>query len=147
MYQKINKLPILGAVIFAVLSAPAHAKVEDLFKSTCASCHGETLTGGMAGSLVDKTWLSSGTDQALTDAINKGIASAGMPAFGSVLTDEEVRTLVVYIREAGAKVAQQQTPESEFGKAFKTKYHSVSTQEVLSTDGIVWALDFLPDNS
>jgi len=147
MYQKINKLPILGAVIFAALSAPAHAKVEDLFKSTCASCHGETLTGGMAGSLVDKTWLSSGTDQALTDAIKKGIASAGMPAFGSVLTDEEVRTLVVYIREAGAKAAQQQTPESEFGKAFKTKYHSVSTQEVLTTDGIVWALDFLPDNS
>ena len=73
----------------------------------------------MAGSLVDKTWLSSGTDQALTDAIKKGIASAGMPAFGSVLTDEEVRTLVVYIREAGAKAAQQQTPESEFGKALK----------------------------
>lgn len=142
-----NKLPILGAVIFAALSCSVQAKVEDLFKSTCASCHGETLTGGMAGSLVDKEWLTKGTDEALSNAIKKGIAKAGMPAFGGVLSDEEVRTLVVYIREAGAKIEQQKSPESQLGKVFKTKHHTVSTQEILTTDGIVWALDFLPDNS
>ncbi|MGB0988152.1 MAG: c-type cytochrome, partial [Pseudoalteromonas spongiae] len=85
-----NKLSILGAMLASIASLPSQAKVEELFKSTCASCHGETLMGAMAPSLVDNTWLTDGTDKALTNAIKNGIANVGMPAFGETLSDEQV---------------------------------------------------------
>ncbi|KPV97063.1 Soluble aldose sugar dehydrogenase YliI precursor [Pseudoalteromonas sp. P1-9] len=147
MYQKMNKLPILGAMLASIASLPSQAKVEELFKSTCASCHGETLMGAMAPSLVDNTWLTDGTDKALTNAIKNGISKVGMPAFGGTLSDEQVRTLVVYIREAGAKVERQKAPESSLGKVFTTKHQTGKTQEVLTSEGIIWAMDFLPDGS
>ena len=134
--------------VFAVSgTANASNKVEDVFKSMCASCHGDKLTGGMAGSLIDNNWLTDGSDKALADAINNGIEKAGMPAFGKTLSEEQVRTLVVYIREAGAKAKQEKQPESTLGQTFDTQYHQVVTKEVLESDGIIWALDFLPDGS
>ena len=148
MYQKVFKTALLTTACWFGLHAQANSQnVEQLFKTTCASCHGQELTGGMAGSLVDSQWLTEGTDDALMNAIKNGIVSAGMPAFGATLSDEQVRTLVVYIREAGAKAKQATQPESQMGKTFKTDYHRVITKEVTSSDGIIWAMDFLPDGS
>lgn len=148
MYQKVFKTALLTTACWFGLQAQANSQnVEQLFKTTCASCHGQELTGGMAGSLVDSQWLTEGTDDALMNAIKNGIVSAGMPAFGATLSDEQVRTLVVYIREAGAKAKQAKQPESQMGKTFKTDYHRVVTKEVTNSDGIIWAMDFLPDGS
>src|SRR5579883_3331508 len=33
---------------------------EKTFSTTCASCHGEKLTGGIGPNLVDQTWLHGG---------------------------------------------------------------------------------------
>ncbi|MFY8299068.1 PQQ-dependent sugar dehydrogenase [Pseudoalteromonas sp. SS15] len=148
MYQKVFKTTLLSAA--CMLSMASHANnqnVEQLFKTTCASCHGQELTGGMAGSLIDNQWMTEGTDTALANAIKNGIVSAGMPAFGATLNEEQIRTLVVYIREAGARAKQAKQPESQMGKSFNTDYHKVTTKEVTKSDGIIWAMDFLPDGS
>ena len=148
MYQKVFKTTLLSAA--CMLSMASHANnqnVEQLFKTTCASCHGQELTGGMAGSLIDNQWMTEGTDTALANAIKNGIVSAGMPAFGETLNEEQIRTLVVYIREAGARAKQAKQPESQMGKSFNTDYHKVTTKEVTNSDGIIWAMDFLPDGS
>ncbi|MCF2858355.1 PQQ-dependent sugar dehydrogenase [Pseudoalteromonas sp. SMS1] len=127
------------------LTAAATAKVEDVFKANCASCHGEKLQGGMAGSLLDSTWLSDGSDKSLAEAIKQGVKERGMPAFGASLSDEAIRTLVVFIREAGYRADTQTIQTPTLNTHFKTDYHSVNTREITSTTGIIWAMDFLPD--
>ncbi len=146
MYQKMNKLALLIVSLLCSQSAIAqNEKVEHVFKSTCASCHGQELTGGMASSLLDNQWITDGSDKALASAIANGIEKAGMPAFAASLSEEQIRTLVVYIREAAAKAKPQ--PESQLGQQFNSRYHAVTTKEITSANGIIWALDFLPDNS
>lgn len=148
MYQIISKTTQAAILIgFSINVHAATKKVEEIFKTTCASCHGEKLTGAMAGSLLDNQWLTDGSDKSLATAIKNGLPQAGMPAFSAMLNDEQVRSLVVYIREAGAKAKSVNTPESTFGKAFETQYENVKTKEVLESSGIIWAMDFLPDNS
>ncbi|MDK1288406.1 PQQ-dependent sugar dehydrogenase [Pseudoalteromonas umbrosa] len=125
----------------------ANEKVEDVYKSNCASCHGAQLQGAMASSLLDANWITDGSDDALTNAIKSGLVDRGMPAFGHALSEETIRTLVVYIRETSynADTAKIQTPT--LSKQFKTALHDVNTREVLSASGIIWAMDFLPDGS
>ena len=104
MYQKMNKLAMLVLGASTLISPYLCAKsVENTYKSMCASCHGDKLTGGMAGSLLDNQWLTDGSDKALANAIKNGLKQGGMPAFGAALSDEEVRTLVVYIRETSSQ--------------------------------------------
>jgi glucose/arabinose dehydrogenase len=123
------------------------AKVEDIFNSNCASCHGEDLTGAMAGSLLDEQWLTDGSDQALAKAIAEGIEGTSMPAFGDALSADTIRTLVVYIREARYKVANEQPNSYSFQKPIETQYHKVKLREVTRANGDIWALDFLPDGT
>ncbi|TQF67787.1 PQQ-dependent sugar dehydrogenase [Pseudoalteromonas luteoviolacea] len=137
----------LSILCTSSLTASAAVKVEDIFKANCASCHGEQLQGGMAGSLLDATWLKDGSDKSLSEAIKFGVKEKGMPAFGASLSEETIRTLVVYIREAGYRADVQAIKTPTINKRFSTKYHSVNTQEVTSTSGIIWAMDFLPDGS
>ncbi|MDK2596214.1 PQQ-dependent sugar dehydrogenase [Pseudoalteromonas obscura] len=138
---------IVAALGAAINQASANENVEDIFKNNCASCHGAQLQGAMAGSLLDTQWITDGSDKALANAIKNGLLDRGMPAFGHALTEQTIRTLVVYIRETSynADTAKLKTPT--LNKQFKTNRHNVNTQEVLSTKGIIWALDFLPDGS
>ncbi|KZN40888.1 PQQ-dependent sugar dehydrogenase [Pseudoalteromonas luteoviolacea] len=136
---------VLSFLCISPLIASADSRVEDVFKTNCASCHGSNLQGGMAGSLLDSIWLKDGTDKSLTNAIKQGIKDRGMPAFGSSLTDETIRTLVVYIREAGYRAESQTIQTPTLNKSFNTQYHTVNTRAVTSAKGIIWAMDFLPN--
>lgn len=133
-------------LITPVVSANTE-KVEQVFKANCASCHGEALQGAMAPPLTDKTWLTDGSDSALSNAIKLGIKGTSMPAFAEKLSDDTIRALVVFIREAGFKAAQQTQQTASASDTFTSKYHTIKTREIASADGVVWALDFLPDNS
>ncbi|KZN37932.1 hypothetical protein N480_14405 [Pseudoalteromonas luteoviolacea S2607] len=136
---------VLSIVCVSPLVALAETKVEDVFKANCASCHGANLQGGMAGSLLDSTWLNGGTDKSLTNAIKQGIVDRGMPAFASSLSDETIRTLVVYIREAGYRAESQAIQTPTLNKKFNTQHHTVNTRAITSAKGIIWAMDFLPN--
>ena len=84
MYQKVFKTTLLSTA--CMLSMASHANnqnVEQLFKTTCASCHGQELTGGRAGSLTDNQWMTEGTETALANANKNGNVSASMPALGA----------------------------------------------------------------
>jgi glucose/arabinose dehydrogenase len=130
-----------------VFGAAQADNVEQVYERDCASCHGKNLSGAMAPSLIDNQWLTDGSDKALANVIKQGIPSAGMPAFAATLSDQQIRILVVYIREAGEGAQSRQQAESALGKGFVTQHHQVKTREVTTSYGIIWAMDFLPDNS
>jgi cytochrome c oxidase cbb3-type subunit III len=67
--------------------------------ATCAACHGPDGKGNQAlgaPNLTDKIWLHGWGEQAIINAISKGISNP-MPAQGRLLTPEQVHVLAGYV--------------------------------------------------
>ena len=104
-------LLLLGVVFVA---APANAETAaDNYKLYCAQCHGLNMSGGGINaeslsvqprnhtSAKDMGMLS---DENINLAIKKGglavSKSSFMPPFGGILTDDEIKDMVKYLRDA-----------------------------------------------
>lgn len=70
-----------------------------VYETHCAGCHGKSLEGASATALVKSEWSYGRSRFAIGNNIRNGIPSAGMPAWGGVLTEEEQNGLVDYILE------------------------------------------------
>jgi glucose/arabinose dehydrogenase len=140
-------------LIFAALMGGGFAearkfKADELYAIHCASCHGSKSEGGQGGSLVDGEWKHGGSDAEITRSILKGFPQLGMTPWEGVLNDEQVRSLVIFLREkekqALAKGMDFPTPSPD--KVTKTELHDYRI-ETLVEDGLKhpWAIAFLPD--
>lgn len=67
------------------------------FATTCVSCHGEKLTGGVGPNLVDATWLHGSQPTQVLATISQGVLTKGMPAWGPVLGTKKTSELVAYV--------------------------------------------------
>ena len=88
--------------------ALAGASIEQgkaLYAQRCALCHGATGHGDGPGAKglnppprnhTDATYMNTRTDEQLSEVIHKG--KGAMPAWGKVLTDEQIASLVLYVR-------------------------------------------------
>ena len=102
-----SKAAVVSALAGGVLAAgalgaaqPAEKRdVAQVFAETCASCHGAKLQGGQAASLVDDVWMHGGDDASLARSVREGRTEAGMPPFGGALSEQEIRALVIFMRE------------------------------------------------
>jgi mono/diheme cytochrome c family protein len=93
----------LRIVVVAVLASSCSGNTEglvgqDLFERTCAVCHGKGAEGS-----TNRPALNEGSNAStLTDDQIRGVISVGpgaMPSFASRLTDEQVDSLIAYLRE------------------------------------------------
>ena len=67
----------------------------------CTGCHGfEAKSGLMAPQLTDNYWRYGGSDADVFNSIYEGRAK-GMPAWGAVLSSNQIWELVAYIRSLG----------------------------------------------
>ncbi|MBD5781106.1 PQQ-dependent sugar dehydrogenase [Pelagicoccus sp. NFK12] len=124
--------------------------VSELFKTYCATCHGENLRGGQGSSLVDDVWAHGSSDADLARVIAEGIPDTEMIPWKHSLSDEQIRALVIYIREQGQIAARADLPEDAFkpkNGIFTSEKHSFTLEKVGEGDGILWGMEFLPDNS
>ena len=72
---------------------------EQIFRSTCAACHGLDGRGGEhAPNIATEPRVQGMDDDALAKVITNGIPAAGMPGFGSSLKPEQIRSVVTYLR-------------------------------------------------
>jgi len=89
--------------------ASGASRAERLYLGLCATCHGKDGGGSwraalflvQPGKLNDTAAIDARSDQYLFDLIKHGgapIGRPGMPAFGSTLTDEDIRAMVAYVR-------------------------------------------------
>ena len=94
---------LLVAVMFAAVlltgcsDAPEGKYGEDLFGTTCAHCHGSDLAGGVGPPLGAGSGAASLTDEQIAGVISVG--PGAMPAFGGRLTEQQVESLIDYLRE------------------------------------------------
>ncbi|MFN3653384.1 MAG: c-type cytochrome [Armatimonadota bacterium] len=92
-----------AAVAFKEKSPQDRSEGAALFNRHCAKCHSRDgtahrLRGTVLGArnLTNARWQDEVTDQEIAAAIRKG--PGPMPSFESKLSDEEISTLVAYVR-------------------------------------------------
>ena len=66
-------------------------------RMNCAYCHAFDGTGGMGPDLTDNQWRYGSSDVDVFNSIYRGRAK-GMPAWGPVLTENQIWKLVAYVR-------------------------------------------------
>jgi cbb3-type cytochrome c oxidase subunit III len=107
------ELPPIASTDAAVIAAGAA-----LYDIACANCHGSDGQGTrMAPSLNVQGFLSETNDQAIKAIISQGVSNTRMPAWGGRLSDEELNSLVSFIRawEPTAPAVAQPTQGGTMG--------------------------------
>jgi len=122
------------------------AKVNEIYTEYCVGCHGADLRGGNAQSMVDGVWTGDGSDEFIAAAIRDGQKELGMPAYGESLSEEQIRALVIFIREKEKQALAAPPPEPErVTGVFDVAGEQYRLEEVAEGFEIPWAVDFLPD--
>lgn len=139
-------LPLL--LCLSGIASAQKVKVEELYSKNCASCHGLKFEGGLGGSLVDGEWKQGGTDAGIYDSIAKGNPQLGMSPWEGILSRDQIRSLVIFLREKEKQNLSQSMkfPTPSPDKVTQTELHSYRI-ETLVEDGLKnpWAIAFLPD--
>jgi mono/diheme cytochrome c family protein len=89
--------------------SPGATREERLYLTLCSTCHGVDGRGSWRaalflvrpGNLADRERMRQLSDEYLFDLIKHGgapIGRPGMPAFGTTLSDDDIRLLVRYVR-------------------------------------------------
>ena len=73
--------------------------MKDLYIQYCASCHGQNMEGGQGSSLIDDVWKHGSSDADIARVIREGIPDLGMVPWKDVLTEEQIRGLIILMRE------------------------------------------------
>ncbi|MEM9237376.1 MAG: PQQ-dependent sugar dehydrogenase [Verrucomicrobiota bacterium] len=148
--QRLLPLLLTPLVAHAEDEAPDYSKmnVSEVYSTLCSSCHGKNLEGGQGTSLVDGVWKHGSTDNEIFQTILKGNLDYGMTPWEGILSDKQIRSLVIFIREKEkeARIKGIEFPEPEVGKKVETELENYQLEMVVD-DGlkIPWGLAFLPD--
>lgn len=127
-------------------SAIGTGEVVRLYRAECAVCHGKEMEGGLGGPLVGKLDHAD-TDEALFSWIKAGNLDLGMPAYEDILTDQQIRSLVIYIRERQRLAALSDEGTSGQTKHLEAGGHTFRVERLQDNLREPWALAFLPDGS
>ena len=83
------------------------------FTEKCVSCHGDHAQGVIGPNLTDHYWIhGDGKPGSIATVINAGVLDKGMPAWGALLSRDDILSLAAYIvslkdsKPAGAKAPQ-----------------------------------------
>lgn len=98
---------VFCVILFTPLPVRAQADAAKIFKTNCTLCHGAdgsgtTSTGkAMKAKDLRSDDVQKQSDAELADIITKGRGK--MPAFGSKLSADSIKSLVAYIRQLAKK--------------------------------------------
>lgn len=145
MFRLIPRVISLLTVAWLLPTIDAAPKIGELYNSYCLNCHGADMEGGSAPSMLDEEWRYGRDDAVLADVIREGRIDAGMPAFGELLSGEEIRAMVILIREKNARARPEPVPEVLDDRVFRSELHDFRLETVVDDLKIPWSLAFLPD--
>jgi len=138
---------LVGCATLAAAQAERSGKVAEVFAERCAACHGAQLQGGQAKSLLDDEWRYGGDDATLATSIREGRLDAGMPPFGAMMSEQETRALVIFIREKAdaARRAKSAFAKPQADTVVTSAEHAFKVETVAEGLDTPWSIAFLPD--
>jgi glucose/arabinose dehydrogenase len=157
--------PLLAACLLTIIGAAtlfvpqsAHAAADDwswvsdeegyqLTLQHCFNCHGVVFTGARAPNILTDRWNHMETLDDMPRIIRDGIPSAGMPAFGEILTETQITAIADFISLLVNESAQSTVmalSRLEEG-AYQTQLHHFMIEPVVDGLRTPWSFAFLPD--
>jgi glucose/arabinose dehydrogenase len=125
--------------------------IVNTFGQVCASCHGPNGSGGSAPSLLDDTWTNGGTDAEIAASIKNGRPGTPMPPFGATLSDQDIRAMVIYIRElrdrAASGVLPRTAPPPLPATTVTSERHGFRVETIVEGLDNPWEAVVLPDGA
>ncbi|MES2495187.1 MAG: PQQ-dependent sugar dehydrogenase [Pseudomonadota bacterium] len=148
----INRTALVGATIMALACALAGKSATPdvpaaplpgraIYEANCAGCHGRDLQGASATALVKSDWSYGRTRFAISNNIRNGLPSAGMPAWGKLLGEQEQKDLLDYIL---ATQSAHPSPARPLPSIISTKDYRLRG-EILVNKGLTipWGIEFV----
>mgnify|MGYP000986510326 FL=1 len=138
---------LLGSLLAAPQLAAQSRDVGRLYAENCAGCHGRDLEGGQTSSMVDDVWKYGADDASIARVIREGAESEGMPSWKGMLSESEIRAMVVFIREKGEQARQRaaKVPKPLDDQPVRSREHTFRLRSVAENLATPWSLAFLPD--
>jgi glucose/arabinose dehydrogenase len=143
---------VVLACLGCVLPANAQRKqpersIPNLYSNLCSACHGVTMGGAQTKGFLNDQWNVGNDDAAIANSIRVGNTNKGMAAFGGVLSDAEIRAMVVYIRETIQKAKNQTNNFAKpvDGQVVASQEHKFRLRTVAGGLSTPWSMAFLPD--
>jgi len=99
--------PIVGGLLMGMALSPYEAGAatgdakagKAIYQKHCAACHGRMGKGiGALPDLSDPRTLADRSDETLFNKITKGGQGSGMPAWGSVLSEQQRWDVLAFIK-------------------------------------------------
>lgn len=153
--MRFPSLPLLSAAALAFLGSAVSltaqiqrpGRVNQNYTQFCAACHGANMEGAQAPSMLDDVWVHGGDDESLAKAIRNGFPEKGMPAWSAALPEEDVRAMVIYIREQREKFKKGQLtiPKPAESVTVKSQLHDYQLKTWVEGLNDPWSMTFLPD--
>ena len=129
---------------FLIVSVSCQPDGAILYQDNCAQCHGADLAGGNAKSLVDGVWEFGSGDSYIFRNIKFGISHLGMPSYGDALKDNEIRSILSYIRSSEQNAGADRPA---IVKELETIDYDLNVQIFAEGLEIPWAIDFTDKNT
>ena len=141
------KVPRLITTFFTItlLSLNTSLYAQDggkLYAQHCATCHGKNLEGGDGSSFIDAVWSYGEKKSHIFRNIKYGILNVGMPAWGSVMSDNDINRVIDFIFEKENKsgVVAPSIPTE-----LTTDDYAVTVSTVAEGLNTPWAIAFLDE--
>jgi glucose/arabinose dehydrogenase len=115
-----------------------------LFQQYCAQCHGATLQGGNAQSMVDGVWQFGEGRGYVERNIKHGITDLGMPAYEDTLSEAELKAVVAFVLTAEEQAAPVKPPPPS---EIQTNDYVVSVEQWVQHLDMPWAMAFPDDHT
>lgn len=127
--------------IFCISPAPSTpADAETNYEKYCGNCHGVQMIA-----FVDRQWKHGKTREDLYKSIETGYPENGMPAYDTILTDQEINALTDYIVTGLEKMKRYDfAAKNDQPTDFKTEAMGIKAELVATGVGVPWSLAFLP---
>ena len=85
--------------LLALVSVPERVSTgEAVYKEKCAVCHGQVGEGLIGPNLTDDNWIHGGSLMEIREILHKGVLEKGMLAWEGVIPEEDIQSVVAYIR-------------------------------------------------
>ncbi len=93
-------LAIVAAGALLLWQASREDPIEHLYADNCAVCHGVDLEGAAQGpALAGRALVHGERVPELIESIRSGIPDRGMPSWGAVLDEDEIKSIALYVAE------------------------------------------------
>lgn len=103
---------------------------KEVYTQNCQSCHNVQGAGDIGPNLSDKHWLySEGTPETFYPFIIAGIPSAGMPAWGPQLSEDDLYAVTAYVMSFQGIEHSDTTPKAPQGDEYPHYQHQKRESE------------------